>query len=518
VSVPWPNSFWNVSVAAPFSAQNIMFGRISSSINRNGASTAFTATLYRCYFIRLNKRPLYDRSLPCMYYFAAQNTTSTTAPFKLCRLYHMSTETQRSSFPSTLTSHGATDGYEDNNENDLISDVGPIATDRTGEIVRGTEALLKMDIGSFQYPSDFNRAQSLINILIHDVDSDSRCAQAVNACLYLLERTVREHSILLESQDNVLLDNQIPWFCNPFFFNGLIARWKEQAILKENIIPPRDLVQKLKAMSTFLPSLFRYDIATMNMIMQVIIGLEPPYKAPFVAGSLLDFIEAESSSRTVRDDFSMRPTNVTYSIILHAWSCSGLADAPEKMDKIMEIVHRNDCNDDTPIESVDLVAYKIWIRYWARFGNVGKVESIFAMVNRNERLQSKLDNVLISIVLSCYTKNGQINKAEDMFDRMISIGVPSMDVDPVEETKENVLRAIMLGANNLMNFYRRVIVTAIDHKRNADADTQMIVNRNIERAETVLEQIKSFRDMDAESVGKLFTAFVKSLLCISLIR
>jgi hypothetical protein len=143
--------------------------------------------------------------------------------------------------------------------------------------------------------------------LAQEVDSDSGCARSINACIGLWERVVREYSILLELQNNddavlrhrTTSKTDVLWFCNPFFLSALLTRWKSHAIRHEKVVSPRDIVQKLKTMETLLPTLFRCNIVTMTIVLQAIIGQEPPSKAPLVAERLLEFIEAESSSRII---------------------------------------------------------------------------------------------------------------------------------------------------------------------------------------------------------------------------
>jgi hypothetical protein len=464
-----------------------MHGRMNSIVEKWGVRAAVTA-MHRNYFIiRLKKSPLFNTSLINTCRFAGNLPSVTTFQYKRCLYdpcryrYHLVSTDVPCSFSSTSDSHGTTEGNK------------PI--DRADQIAQAAEALLIKDIGSFQYPSDFDVGHHLIKDLVHDVDSDSGCAQAINACIGLLERAVREYSILLELQNNddaVLCHNttsetDVLWFCNPALLNALLGAWRNHVIRQEKVVSPRDIFQKLKNMEKLLPTHFRFDVEAMNIILQAIVRQESPSEASIVVKGSLDLIKAESSSRASREGINIRPTT----------------EEEEKMETVMEIIHGKNCSVDTAVESIDLVAYEICLRYWANLGHAGKVDAILAMIDQNERLQSKLDVNIIADAIFCYTKVGQMSKAEGMFDRMITIGVPSTNINPSDETKEIIMNAIKRGSYALLNYYRRAIVEAIGKQDNFGGYTHRIVGQNIERAEAVFERAKLFRDIDASPVGKL---------------
>jgi pentatricopeptide repeat protein len=392
-------------------------------------------------------------------------------------------------------------------------------------IARGVEELLQKPVGFFQYPTDFDQAQYWIHNLIHDRDSANaaRYSHTIDKCLDLWERVVREYSLRLvptaptnqpnddtvpprasrSSSNNTttatatqLREHETLWFCRPTQLNLLLNLWKQHVLRKWKVVPPRDIVLKLKTMEALLPAQFRYDIVTMNHIMGAIIGQEPPNKAPLVAESLLEFVKAEASSKT-----GMRPTNCTYGIVMQAWSVSGLANAQSKMETIMEIVYRNDCSADTPVKYISVVPYRIRLRYWAAEKHAGKVDALLNMMDRSVRLQAKLNGSLLHYAIECYTQVGQISKAEDMFHRMLKVGTSMTNVSRIDDTKESIVLGILLGSNHLLKYYGQVIVTTIGTERDYSATIERIVQQNVERAETVMEQTQAFRDMDAKSGG-----------------
>jgi hypothetical protein len=390
---------------------------------------------------------------------------------------------------------------------------------RIAWIIDDADELLNRELHSFVYPDDFDRARRAIHSLMHDTDDISYCSPAINNAIHLMERCVREYAHLYQSHPEEVTTDDL-WFCNPSYYNGLLNRWKLQALSNEHVLVPpilsaREVLHTWETMSATLPQRFRYNIASMTMIMQVIVALEPAEEAPLVAERLLEFFQAEAT-----DDPALQPDVYVQCLVLAAWSESGLAVASQKMEQIVERIHRDYCRPAAMIEdSISMVPYKIWIRYWARLGNIERVESILQMIELNERLQSKTDAVVLSEALFCYIKVGRIVQAEDTFDKIISMGLPLVegvdDDEVVDEgrlnypmkAQDNFVIAVMASAHYLMNWYRRSVQTMIEQngQKGGELPTSIWrkVDRTMERAERILEHVEPFSVLDVVSIGKL---------------
>jgi hypothetical protein len=390
---------------------------------------------------------------------------------------------------------------------------------RIAWIIDDAEELLNRELHSFIYPDDYDRARRAIHSLMHDTDNILYCSPAINNAIHLMERCVREYAHLsLPRPDETTTEDL--WFCNPSYYNGLLNRWKLQALSKEQIIVPRvltarEVLHTLQTMSDTLPQRFRYNIASMTIIMQVIIKMEPPEEAPLVAERLLEFFQTEAM-----EDPALQPDVYVQCLVLKAWSESGLAEASQKMEQIVQRVHQGYSRPAAIIEvgSISMVPYKIWIRYWARRGNIERVESILQMIERYEHLQSKMDTVILSEALFCYIKVGQMVKAEDTFDRIIARGllaeggnddevVDDRNMDYSLKTQDSFAIAVMASAHYMMNWYRRSVVTMIEQNGQKDGELPSSiwrkVDRTIERAEWILENVEPFCALDMVSVGRL---------------
>jgi pentatricopeptide repeat protein len=386
----------------------------------------------------------------------------------------------------------------------------PALTSPSQRVVFLAEQLMTKDAGSFEYPKDYHAAYDLFGEIVGDANSSSK---AINVSVFLLERAVREYShyLALHVKDmhntNKSSKNESWWFCNPLVVSSVFNLWKDAAIRNEDVLSPRDMVQKLQNMSVLLPERFRYNISTMNIIMHVLIRKEPLHRAPFVAENLFDFIAAESAARAVHGDSSMQPTSHTYSMVLHAWSQSRLSNAAAKIEQIMATLHKEYCANPELIAAGELVPYAIWIRYWSNLGNAEKVDSILSLLDGNEHLHARVGGNILSHAIYCYTKVGQIKKAELVYDRMISLGPPttmatnSADSNNIFDDDER--RGLMLGSFYLINYYRQVIVALIGNTRVIPQRCEVQIHQYSERAEAVLRQVEEFREIDPESVGTL---------------
>jgi hypothetical protein len=378
----------------------------------------------------------------------------------------------------------------------------PAFTTRTRLAAFHLEELMKKDDGSFEYPKYYHAAYDWLSEIVGDGNASSK---AINLLVHLLLRVVREYSHYLALHvkeihiNNNSSKNEPLWFCNPVVISSVFNRWRD-------VLSPRLLVQKLQNMSVLLPEHFRYDISTMNIILHVIIRKEPLHRAPLVAENLFDFIAAESMTRTVRGDYSMQPSVHTYSLVLHAWSQSRVSNAAAKMEAIMANLHKEYCASPRPISSSEILPYSIWIRYWSNIGNAEKVDAILAMLDGNEHLRAKVGTTILSHVIFCHTKAGQIRKAEIMYDRMMSLETPTTwtasSADMTDVFDDDEIKGLMLGSFYLINYYRQAIVS-INNLRIIPDSCKVQIHQYTDRAEAVLRQVEEFREIDPKSVGKL---------------
>jgi pentatricopeptide repeat protein len=369
--------------------------------------------------------------------------------------------------------------------------------------------LMKKDVGSFQYPQDYDLAHDWIDEV---VKNDSPSPNEINLSVHLFERVVLEYSQLLASHnkdthsERKSARDQSLWFCNPFYVTTLFSQWRDAAIKNEDVLSPRDMLQKLQNMSALLPEHFRYSIETMNIIMHALIRKEPPHRAPFVAEKLFDFIAADYAARVEHGDTAMRPTSYTYNMVLQAWSESGLPDAPVKMEQILNAVHKENCS--TEIRSDDhaksFVCYKVCLLFWCKLKNIEKIDATMSLLDEIEHLRDTIDGFLFSMVIGAYVQARQVHKGEDLYFRMLRQCLPLKSAKSLGKIDNEMVNGLMMSAVSLLTFYRHEIAATLHQSHTPIPESsKQLVHLYTERAETILKQMEAFRDIDHGSfVGK----------------
>lgn len=301
-------------------------------------------------------------------------------------------------------------------------------------------------------------------------------AQVVNAPLDLLERLCREPGF---SEDAT----QVKRFCDPRFFNPLFNRWKEASLRNEKVILARDLVKKLQTMSTHAPA-FKYDIATISMIINVVIKQAHPNKAPLVADSMLEFVKDEAEKTKNKD---LAPNVFLYNQVLSAWGKSRFPQAPQKMETLMEDMISSGI-------SPSLVSYNIVLRFWSGNGMMDKVEKLLETMKRNGL---ELNLASLSTILYGYTMTGQTPKAVNLLQRML---------DQCDSGEERDVESIGVCAQNILAAYLR----AINPNRRHSAKNSLVVDE----AEALLKKLERSGILSSSSYGE-FGAIETRLLFVS---
>ena len=285
--------------------------------------------------------------------------------------------------------------------------------------------LYSKPIGTFVYPNDYIASRNCLERMIQchhqqhhhhgsttggyrqprknsvqeSVDV-SLWTTTINTALQLLERNVKEYSMLLAlpkmndtasvsetNQKNSSMNNpSVVWFSRIQTINTIYNCWKDFALLHSShlsnrphqhrpslmnhnnatsnrptmdgaavLLSPRQLVQSLEQMSILLPHHFHYDIATMNILLTVLIQQAPTKQvAPIIGEQLLDFIRANESNTTHTqytdngnndeqhgntNPFHMIPNADTYAIVIQAWLKSGLPETTAKVNQLLKEFH-----------------------------------------------------------------------------------------------------------------------------------------------------------------------------------
>jgi hypothetical protein len=234
----------------------------------------------------------------------------------------------------------------------------------TDEILQKGRDLLKPDL--FPLGSFSTEQYSTVKlVLYHFINlQEATTKEDVNLPIDILLRLVNEvaHNIpkpannptdrLEVHRETHAITNVVTyeWLLNASYYNPIFTTWKNASLKNRifGIYTGLDVMQKIQQMSRALPpSIFKYNMYTVTMILQVIIKQVRRDEAPVVAEKMLDLMhqqlqiqtryveQDEHRSATWQKEVELcQPNHYVLSILLKAWAESRLDNAPEKVEAI----------------------------------------------------------------------------------------------------------------------------------------------------------------------------------------
>jgi pentatricopeptide repeat protein len=277
--------------------------------------------------------------------------------------------------------------------------------------------------GSFQ-KLQYNQAKEVLDYFqrgkVHDVD-------CVTVSLQLLERLIAEMSIRTDEMVQ-------RWLCDPRYFTPLFNIWKKAAMLHMDVITPRGLLIKLHTMTIKFPD-FKFNIYAAGIILDVLVKQAKPEKAPAEAMDLFHYIKQEAT-RTQNADLS--PNEYMYRRLLQIWAASGLPEAPDKMESILESMRRD-------LIPPNVVSYTVLLNLWARCGAVDKIAKVLETM-KSEGIQP--DIMCLSRALHGFAQAGKTEEAQRIVTEMMALDFNS------EKHKSQLVGE---GARKILFAYRTIL-------------------------------------------------------------
>jgi uncharacterized protein YoxC len=186
--------------------------------------------------------------------------------------------------------------------------------------------------------SDLQTARTIFKFIL-DEDHPPPDADTIQVAIQLLERIVLEHSRTKTNQSSSSSktsrnatstpsprsDHQRlilkPWYCHPDFYNPLLQRWKEFAMhsnpnIRDRVIAPATLGDKLYQLSQLTRHEFGYDLHTVAMVMEAILFRTPVQKRPTIAERMVELLQQEAHDLKRSD---LEPDLTIYTQVVQAW-------------------------------------------------------------------------------------------------------------------------------------------------------------------------------------------------------
>jgi pentatricopeptide repeat protein len=286
----------------------------------------------------------------------------------------------------------------------------------------------------------------------------------VNLSISLIERIYEEMAI----SSNGLL--RWKWICEPKFLNSILNMWKIAAKQGGKVISPMHVFNKLQVVSRKRPD-YRYDSATIAIIMFVVIKQLHPRRAPFVVEDMLKFLKHEAIEKKRSE---LQPNAFIYNNVLQAWAVSGLPQVPGKMNSLIQSMRQERI-------ALDTVTYNIVLRYWANQGAVDTIEFILEAMKKERLVPTKAH---LAQAIYCYAKTGRTEKAEEMLEIMLGI-------QPENEQESCTVAECV---QNIMLAYRMIV-----DGRNSNF---IIRERAVERAEALFKKMSKNTQMTDDDHGE----------------
>jgi pentatricopeptide repeat protein len=321
-------------------------------------------------------------------------------------------------------------------------------------------------------------------------------AELVNCSWMLLERLVQEQAATTStSSSSQATLTSGAWICHHFTLQQLIVTWRKVAKQQQQqqpmphrqttgnnnnnnhnddnnvimVLSPAALARGLEKLSRLLPA-FRYDISTLNMIMNVAVHqsqpgnkklataeqfmmyirtLGPPhvlqlrpsvvtwnqYLSYYCANHTnsgggnrdhrmrrsqsLDMVDKmEDLLRQMKSE-GVEPDVISWTQLMQAWAMSGLREAPSKMEELLERIKSQG------IVEPDVVMWTLVVKAWACSSLPGTADKIESLLQRMKKEGVTPNVVTWSHVLSFWAGSGLPEapiKADDIVRRMVEEG------------------------------------------------------------------------------------------------
>jgi hypothetical protein len=335
--------------------------------------------------------------------------------------------------------------------------------------------LMDLPIGCFSI-TEYVEAKIFLDQFKFD---NGETAETVNVSIALLERVVRElsavsskplyrsddkerskHHFLLKARD---------WILNPWYVNVMVlSNWKTAFTKGLDVISPVGLWNKLDTMANkWLPGDFRYDVATVTMILEAMLHHKSPADAPAVAEDVLYRI---STNRDSSSHLAVQPNAVFYNVVLSCWAKSGLREASTRMDAILDLMRKEQQIDSTAMTAPNAITYNILLRYWGGKPVVAKMETVYQMMIEKDKISPNLRNLLP--VVYGYCKARLLDRARNAIHEMIFIQKQRtrfQEFDDKNEDENHGNRLIGNAAHEIMLACRSIIMSTANLKKKGTA-------------------------------------------------
>ncbi|KAL3931106.1 MAG: hypothetical protein SGBAC_011461 [Bacillariaceae sp.] len=277
--------------------------------------------------------------------------------------------------------------------------------------------ILEAPVGSLDDPKTRTECHMAILWWLNNAPANEGACMA----LRLLER-IQKDDISIENEgilEEIASDSTEDLFTTDLL-SLVVNTWRlaaaEDPLLfgGDHELSARSLFERIKALGASGSSILQPDIHTFSMIMDgAIHDSRPSVK---VGQDILQYLLLRAPTHP-----HLRPNVYTFSTMMNIWVKSGRAEAPDKIEELLEQMHELSYEEPEWDVAPNQVTYSTAIDCWAQQGRPDRVETLLQEMyeesrNGNEALKPGL--ACFNGYLVALAKSGDVDKAQSLLDQM----------------------------------------------------------------------------------------------------
>eukprot|EP00526_Cylindrotheca_closterium_P008571 CAMPEP_0113628738 /NCGR_PEP_ID=MMETSP0017_2-20120614/14897_1 /TAXON_ID=2856 /ORGANISM="Cylindrotheca closterium" /LENGTH=847 /DNA_ID=CAMNT_0000539067 /DNA_START=202 /DNA_END=2745 /DNA_ORIENTATION=- /assembly_acc=CAM_ASM_000147 len=323
--------------------------------------------------------------------------------------------------------------------------------------------------------------------------------EGTSMALRLLERIQKDDSISCENQGSLeeIASDETEDLFTTDLLNLVVNNWRKAAAEEPLLfggdpeLSARSLFERIKALEASGSAILQPDVHTFSMIMDG--AIHDSRQSVLVGHDILQYLLLHATTHPL-----LRPNVYTFSTLMNSWVKSGRAEAPDKVEELLEQMHELSFEEPEWDVAPNQVTYATAIDCWAQQGRPDRVETLLQEMheesrNGNEELKPALAS--FNGYLLALAKAGDVDKAQAVLDQMERLYESGeLDEQPSVISYSTVLSAFA-NSKSEPEVAESILQRMIDQDISPNAISyNSVINayvnsKNIERAEELLGEM-----------------------------
>ncbi|CAJ1960127.1 unnamed protein product [Cylindrotheca closterium] len=278
--------------------------------------------------------------------------------------------------------------------------------------------LLETPIGSFDDPKTRTECHMAVLWWLNDAPADEGTSMAIR----LLERIQKDDQTLRQNKESLdwIAGEATEDLFTTDLLNLVVNNWRKAAAEKPLLfggdpeLSASSLFERIKALEASSSTILKPDVHTFSMIMDG--AIHDSRQSVIVGHDILQYLRIHATNHP-----RLRPNVYTFSTLMNSWVKSGRAEAPDKVEELLEQMHELSFEEPEWDVAPNQVTYATAIDCWAQKGRPDRVEFLLQEMyeesrNGNEELKPAL--ACFNGYLVALAKAGDVDKAQSVLDQM----------------------------------------------------------------------------------------------------